>query len=88
MPEEQQPKKPSSVKERATGAVKALSAARLFVAGLIGLVILFLIYDNREPVPLVILGRSLWLPAILLYVLLLACGALVGIWLEGRRRAQ
>jgi uncharacterized integral membrane protein len=86
--QEQETAKAAGAKERATGLAQRLATARTFVVILIVLLAVILVGQNLAPVPVSVFGVMFHVPGILWYVLLFACGALVGIWLEGRRRAE
>jgi len=84
--EERQTAKPAGAKERVSAAARSVTGAKAFFTILIALLAIILIVQNWAPVPLSIFGVTFHLPGTLCYVLLFACGMLVGIWLEGRRR--
>ena len=88
MAQQQQPPKLAGVRERARTVTQRAGTARIFVVVLIVLLAILLIVGNWAPIRISVWGTMFDVPGILWYVLLFACGALVGIWLEGRWRAQ
>lgn len=88
MAEEQQQAKPAGARERAVGVARSAGTARTFGAMLIVLLTIILIVQNWALVRISVFGIMFDVPGTLWYVLLFAFGALVGIWLESRRRAE
>ena len=88
MAQQQQAEKTAGARQRGSEAARRVALTKLFFGGLIALLLFILVYQNWQPVPISVFGISFVLPGTLWYVLIFACGALVGLWLQSRRRAQ
>ena len=88
MADQQQPPKLAGARERVAAVARSAAGPKPFVIGLVLILAVILIRENSALVPISLFGITFNVPGILWYALLFACGALVGVWFEGRWRAR